>query len=68
VIYGMSPDNKMHVILTGIKPDYSNLYVKQDDCCSLPAAKTTPGFAPAGAPPGNGGDNGLGGAEYGQMP
>lgn len=62
VLYGIGGDNRIHIILVGIKPDYSNLYVEAEaDCCPQPMNKTL------GA-----GLTGLtsekGGAEYGQMP
>lgn len=62
VLFGIGGDNKIHIILVGIKPDYSNLYVDAaDDCCTQSMSKAL------GA-----GVSGLsataGGAEYGQMP
>ncbi|MEO5888631.1 MAG: hypothetical protein ABIQ31_00200 [Ferruginibacter sp.] len=61
VIYGMSEDKKIHVILAGINPDYSTLYIKEpEECC--PGNTKQVQMAPAG-------DNGkIGGAEYGQLP
>jgi hypothetical protein len=63
VLYGIGSDSRMHIILVGIKPDYSNLYVKVgDECCPQPMNKTL------GAQAGDAGGSGKGGAEYGQMP
>ena len=54
VIDGMDHLKKVHVILVGIKPDYSTLYIPMPtDCCSKPNTKVA---LPEG------------GAEYGQMP
>jgi hypothetical protein len=62
VLYGIDSKNRIHIILVGIKPDYSNLYVEaEDECCTKSMTKDL------GA-----GLSGLtaisGGAEYGQMP
>jgi hypothetical protein len=62
VVYGMSADKKIHVILVGINPDYSTLYIKEpEECCTSntqqlqnAASSTVTGK--------------IGGAEYGQIP
>lgn len=61
VLYGISADNRIHIMLVGIQPDYSNLYVDGEDCCGGSFNKTAGAglTAASGAP---------GGAEYGQMP
>jgi hypothetical protein len=61
VLYGIGSDNKIHIILVGIQPDYSNLYVTAEDCCPDPLNKTLGAglTSPTDA---------KGGAEYGQMP
>jgi hypothetical protein len=61
VLYGIGSDNKIHIILVGIQPDYSNLYVSAEDCCPDPLNKTLGAglTSPTDA---------KGGAEYGQMP
>ena len=61
VLYGIGSDNRIHIILVGIQPDYSNLYVDGEDCCEKPLNKTL------GAGLTSVTDN-KGGAEYGQMP
>jgi len=60
VLYGIGGDNRIHIILVGINPDYTNLYVEAGDCCPDPTNKTL------GAGLTSGSDKG--GAEYGQMP
>jgi hypothetical protein len=61
VLYGIGGDNRIHIILVGIQPDYSNLYVDGEDCCSKSLNKSLAN--------GISGINGApGGAEYGQMP
>jgi hypothetical protein len=35
VIYGMDEKNKIHVLLVGIKPDYSTLYVRKPADCGV---------------------------------
>ncbi len=62
VLYGIGADNRIHIILVGIQPDYSNLYIDGEDCCDKSLNKTL--GAGLTAPPGSG----TGGAEYGQMP
>jgi len=63
VIYGMSEDKKIHVILAGINPDYSTLYIKEPtECCT----SNVQGVQNAPAAAGGGGK--TGGAEYGQLP
>jgi hypothetical protein len=61
VLYGIGNDNRIHIILVGIQPDYSNLYVDGEDCCDKSMNKTL------GAGLTSVTDN-KGGAEYGQMP
>lgn len=61
VLYGIGSDNKIHIILVGIQPDYSNLYVSGDDCCDQSLNKKLG----AGA---SGASGNTGGAEYGQLP
>jgi hypothetical protein len=63
VLYGIDSDNRIHIILVGIQPDYSNLYVDGEDCCDKSMNKTL-GAGLSTPPPGSG----TGGAEYGQMP
>jgi len=61
VLYGIGSDKRIHIILVGIQPDYSNLYVDGEDCCDKSINKTMgAGVSGAGGTPG--------GAEYGQMP
>jgi|JI8StandDraft_1071087.scaffolds.fasta_scaffold121329_1 hypothetical protein len=63
VLYGIGSDNRIHIILVGIQPDYSNLYVAGEDCCDKALNKTL------GAGAGDGLAGGTkGGAEFGQMP
>jgi hypothetical protein len=62
VLYGIGADNRIHIMLVGIQPDYSNLYIDGEDCCDKTMNKTL--GAGLTAPPGSG----TGGAEYGQMP
>jgi len=65
VLYGLSTDGKLHVILVGIKPDYSDLYVKVPaECCTSGTMMDKALNSPSGLS----GGNGTGGAEYGQMP
>ena len=60
-LYGIDRNNRMHIILVGIQPDYSNLYVEAGDCCPDPLNKSLgAGLTSPTAP--------SGGAEYGQMP
>ena len=63
VLYGIDRNNRMHIILVGIQPDYSNLYVEAGDCCPDPLNKTLGAGLTAPPPAGD-----TGGAEYGQMP
>jgi hypothetical protein len=63
VLYGIGSDNRIHIILVGIQPDYTNLYVDGEDCCDKSMNKTL-GAGLTAPPPGSG----TGGAEYGQMP
>jgi hypothetical protein len=70
VLYGIDENNIKHIILVGIKPDYSNLYVMGDECCApeAAAAGTAKAAAPAGGSTGTETGNKPGGAEFGQMP
>jgi hypothetical protein len=34
VVYGMDEKNKVHIILVGIKPDYSTLYIRKPKDCA----------------------------------
>lgn len=61
VLYGIGSDNRIHIILVGIQPDYSNLYVAGEDCCNSTLNKSL------GAGAGSSGGT-LGGAEFGQIP
>jgi hypothetical protein len=61
VLYGIDSDNRIHIILVGIQPDYSNLYVDGEDCCNRSMNKK----AGAGL---TSITNNKGGAEYGQLP
>lgn len=63
VLYGIGGDNRIHIILVGIQPDYTNLYVDGEDCCDKSMNKTL-GAGLTAPPPGSD----TGGAEYGQMP
>jgi hypothetical protein len=66
VLYGIGGDDRIHIILVGIQPDYSNLYVDaKEECCK--GANYSAAKAAGDAPPGEGA-GGPGGAEYGQMP
>lgn len=55
VIYGMDPALRVHVILVGIKPDYSTLYIPKPLEC-YPSSSTAKVMVPTG------------GAEYSLMP
>jgi len=61
VLYGIGSDNRIHIILVGIQPDYSNLYVNGEDCCGGSLSKSLG----AGA---SGASGTWGGAEFGQIP
>lgn len=63
VLYGIGGDNRIHIILVGINPDYSNLYVDGEDCCAEPLNKKLGAQASDATSSGK-----KGGAEYGQMP
>lgn len=41
VVYGMSPDLKVHVMMVGIKPDYNSLYIKRPEACLEKTKKET---------------------------
>jgi hypothetical protein len=61
VLYGIDANNRIHIMLVGIQPDYSNLYVYGEDCCKEPMNKKLgAGLTGANGP--------TGGAEYGQLP
>lgn len=63
VLYGIDSENRMHIILVGIQPDYSNLYIDDaEDCCDKSMNKSL-GAGLTGANSGT-----PGGAEYGQLP
>jgi hypothetical protein len=67
VIYGMDPEKKVHVILVGIKPDYTTLYIpRPTSCYPLPSRLAAPKAK------GSDGemfyDDELGGLEMGQIP
>jgi hypothetical protein len=59
VIYGMDEVNKVHIILVGIKPDYTTLYIKKPIDCGIEKN--------AAAKDGAGG-SGTGGAEWADNP
>ena len=66
VLYGMSANNKFHVILVGIDKDYNNLYVEGlQECCGGGKLKVEEVLNSGGGLFGGGT---AGGAEYGQMP
>ncbi len=68
VLFGMDPQKKVHVILVGIKPDYSTLYIpRPTHCYPLPSGSAAPKAK------GSDGDffdktTVLGGLEMGQIP
>jgi hypothetical protein len=59
VIYGMDEINKVHIILVGIKPDYSTLYIRKPKECGLEKNMGTKD---------GDGDDDLGGGEMGLTP
>lgn len=61
VLYGIGADNRIHIILVGIQPDYSNLYVDGEDCCDKSINKKMGAGLTSVT-------DSKGGAEYGQMP
>ena len=65
VIYGMDPvHKKVHIILVGINPDYSTLYIpRPKECCGNNATAKNQGDNTL-----SGKGSELGGAEYSQMP
>jgi hypothetical protein len=68
VLYGIGGDGQIHIILVGIQPDYSNLYIADaKDCCGTTSAAANI-KKDEGTPDNEGGPGGLGGADYGQMP
>jgi hypothetical protein len=62
VLYGIGGDNRIHIILVGIKPDYSNLYVDAEAECCTGSMNKTLGAGLSGL------TSEKGGAEFGQMP
>jgi hypothetical protein len=60
VVMGMDINKKVHVILVGVKPDYTTLYIRRPTECCPSSTKSK------GAPDDPSGD--WGGAEYGQIP
>jgi hypothetical protein len=60
VVMGMDINKKVHVILVGVKPDYTTLYIRRPAECCPSSTKSK------GAPDDPSGD--WGGAEYGQIP
>jgi hypothetical protein len=64
VVYGMDEKNKVHVILVGIKPDYSTLYVRKPADCGTGAAAEKGLMQKYD----DGDDDDLGGGEMGQEP
>jgi hypothetical protein len=63
VINGMDASSKVHIILVGIKPDYTTLYIKKPkDCGEVKSA------AAKGGDPDDDPDGDLGGGEYADMP
>jgi hypothetical protein len=62
VVYGMDAAYKVHVILVGIKPDYTTLYIDTPKECN---AKLSDGGKDS---TGVNGGSGSGGAEYGMEP
>ena len=64
VVYGMDPLKRVHIILVGIRPDYTTLYIpRPNECCGQPnMAKVDDNNIL------NGDGSKLGGAEYAQMP
>jgi hypothetical protein len=61
VIYGMDEANKVHIILVGIKPDYSTLYIRKPKDCGVEKSA-------AAKDGGGGGDDDLGGGEWAETP
>lgn len=62
VLYGMDRYYKTHIILVGIKPDYSNLYIPRPIACKPKFHHWEP-FPESGM-----GGNDYGGAEFSQKP
>jgi hypothetical protein len=60
VIYGMDEVNKVHIILVGIKPDYSTLYIRKPKDCGVEKN--------AAAKDGGGPEDDLGGGEWAETP
>jgi hypothetical protein len=61
VVYGMDEANKVHIILVGIKPDYSTLYIRKPKDCGV-------GKNAAAKDGGGDGDDDLGGGEWADNP
>jgi hypothetical protein len=69
VLYGIGGNGQIHIILVGIQPDYSNLYIADaKDCCGTKTAAAASTQKTEGAPENGDGPGGLGGAEWGQSP
>ncbi len=63
VINGMDASNKVHVMLVGIKPDYSTLYIKRPTSCDITDTLNKNTNKNDGEP-----DDDLGGGEMAQNP
>lgn len=61
VVYGMDAARRVHVMLVGIKADYSTLYIPRPDECCGNNSKVATGVIPPSS-------SDRGGGEYGQMP
>jgi hypothetical protein len=61
VLYGIDANNRIHIMLVGIQPDYSNLYVTDEDCCDKSINKKIGAGLTSVT-------DSKGGAEYGQLP
>jgi hypothetical protein len=63
VVYGMDEVNKVHIILVGIKPDYSTLYIRKPKGCGVEK-----NMAAKDGNDDDDDDDDLGGGEMGQIP